>query len=61
MGTPSGIHLHAKPDDFFEICDVADRCGEVVEAVAGPLEAATRGDDLRAWSLPLPAAATQPE
>lgn len=53
----TGIRLYAKPDDFFELCDVADRCSDVVEAVTGPVDAAIRGDDLAAWSLPLPAAA----
>jgi arylsulfatase A-like enzyme len=48
--------LFAKPDDFFELTDVANRCG----AVAGPLEAllehAVTGDGRAAWRAPLPEA-----
>lgn len=58
VGAPPRIRLHAKPDDFFEVCDVADRCGAVVEAVTDVLEAAAAGDEARAWGLPLRAEAT---
>jgi hypothetical protein len=48
--------LFAKPDDYFERNDVADRCGGVVEELASAL-AASRGphgqDADGAWSAPL--------
>lgn len=48
--------LYHKPDDYFELCDVADRCPAVVEELA-PLAAAAAGGDLRsAWTAPLSAA-----
>lgn len=47
--------LHAKPDDFFEVADVGDRCPEVVSALA-EIVAAARVDENRPWTLPLGAA-----
>ena len=44
--------LHAKPDDFFEVADVSNRCPEVVAAMAEVVAAARVGDP-RAWVLPL--------
>ncbi len=38
-------HLFAKPDDAFELCDVADRC----PAVAEELATLATGDPARAW------------
>lgn len=51
--------LFAKPDDFFELCDVADRCPDVVDELRGVAEAAAAGDLERAWSMPLTEAATR--
>ncbi|MCE9630889.1 MAG: hypothetical protein K8S94_09290 [Planctomycetia bacterium] len=50
--------LFAKPDDFFELCDVADRCPDVVDELLGVAEAAAAGDLERAWGMPLSEAAT---
>jgi hypothetical protein len=48
--------LYHKPDDAFELCDVADRCPAVVEEL-GPLAlAAATGDVRRGWQAPLAAA-----
>ena len=44
--------LYAKPDDFFEVADVSNRCPEVVAAMAEVVAAARVGDP-RAWALPL--------
>jgi hypothetical protein len=41
--------LFAKPDDFFEACDVADRC----PAVADELSALAQGDLQQGWTIPL--------
>ncbi len=41
--------LFAKPDDFFETCDVADRC----PAVADELSSLARGNLEEAWTTPL--------
>jgi arylsulfatase A-like enzyme len=45
----SPARLFAKPDDFFEACDVADRC----PAVADELASLVRGDLQHAWTIPL--------
>lgn len=42
-------HLFAKPDDAFELCDVANRC----PAVAEELTTLAAGDSARAWSASL--------
>jgi hypothetical protein len=48
--------LYHKPDDAFELCDVADRCPAVVEEL-GPLAlAAATGDVGRGWQAPFAAA-----
>jgi hypothetical protein len=52
--------LFAKPDDYFELCDVADRCPEVAEELRRLAEAAEAGDGERAWQAPLTAAANPP-
>ncbi|MFM9194687.1 MAG: hypothetical protein ACKOWG_02885 [Planctomycetia bacterium] len=46
--------LFAKPDDYFELADVADRCGEVADRLASLADSALRGDRERAWLGPLP-------
>jgi hypothetical protein len=48
--------LYHKPDDYFELCDVADRCPAVVEELA-PLAAAAAGDIRGSWAAPLSGAA----
>ncbi len=52
--------LFAKPDDHFELCDVADRCPEVADELAGVARAAAAGDLAGAWAMPLAPAATTP-
>lgn len=55
-GREPAPRLYAKPDDYFEACDVADRCPEVAaELVAIAGEAG--GDPVAAWARPLSAAA----
>jgi arylsulfatase A-like enzyme len=50
--------LFAMPDDFFEVCDVADRCSDVADELGQLADAARRGDTERAWTAALtPAAA----
>jgi arylsulfatase A-like enzyme len=50
------IRLFAKPDDFFELADVANRCGHVAGALEALLEQANAGDGRAAWQTPLPEA-----
>lgn len=52
--------LFAKPDDYFELCDVADRCSEVADELAAVARAAIAGDLARAWQTPLGPATTTP-
>ncbi|MFM8633532.1 MAG: hypothetical protein ACKOEX_01770 [Planctomycetia bacterium] len=47
--------LFAKPDDFFECNDVADRCAGVVDALAAVLGRGGADDSAEAWRSPLPA------
>lgn len=49
--------LHAKPDDFFELCDVADRSAAEAEELGRLAAAAAAGDVARAWHEPLTPAA----
>ena len=49
--------LFHKPDDYFELCDVADRCPAVVEELGPPAAAAAAGDTDRGWLTPLSDAA----
>ena len=53
----AAARLFAKPDDYFEACDVADRCPDVAEELRRIAEAAAGGDLQRAWTDPLSAAA----
>jgi arylsulfatase A-like enzyme len=48
------IRLFAKPDDFFELADVANRCGDVAGALEALLEPAVAGTSRAAWQTPLP-------
>ena len=57
----SALKLFAKPDDCFDLCDVADRCPAVVEDLRPLAEAAAAGDRLRAWTTPLGAGARSAE
>jgi arylsulfatase A-like enzyme len=50
------IRLFAKPDDFFELADVANRCGDVAGALEALLEQAGMDDGRAAWQAPLPEA-----
>jgi arylsulfatase A-like enzyme len=49
--------LFAKPDDFFEVCDVADRSGGVADELTALAAAARAGDLATAWGRPLSHAA----
>jgi len=49
--------LFHKPDDFFEFCDVADRCQAVVEELQGLWGELGKGTGERAWTTPLSSAA----
>ncbi len=51
------VALYAKPDDYFEVCDVANRSAAVAEELGGLVAAAAAGDAARAWRSPLSAAA----
>lgn len=44
--------LFAKPDDYFEVCDVADRCPAVADELGRMAATATTGDVAAAWSAP---------
>ncbi len=57
-GEPA-VRLFAKPDDAFELCDVADRCAAAVDALRPLAEAAAAGDRATAWSRPLGPAAVE--
>ncbi|MFM8414589.1 MAG: hypothetical protein ACKOCX_07685 [Planctomycetota bacterium] len=50
--------LYAKPDDYFEACDVADRCPEVAAELTAIARQAL-GDAAAAWACPLSEAARQ--
>lgn len=47
------LRLHAKPDDFFELCDVADRSPDVAAELGRLIEAAVAGRQPEAWLGPL--------
>ena len=49
----SSVRLYAKPDDFYELCDVADRCPQEVDELAGLLAMLAAGDTRQAWATPL--------
>jgi arylsulfatase A-like enzyme len=48
------VRLFAKPDDFFELADVANRCADVAGPLEALLEQAREGDGRAAWLAPLP-------
>lgn len=49
----ASLRLFAKPDDYFELNDVASRCPADAERLAPVLAAAAADDLARAWSMPL--------
>ena len=49
--------LYHKPDDYFELCDVADRCPTIVEELGPLAAAAAAGDPRRGWLADLSPAA----
>jgi hypothetical protein len=49
--------LFHKPDDYFELCDVANRCPAVAEELAPLAAAAATGDVGRGWIVPVGEAA----
>jgi hypothetical protein len=56
-GEDGRSRLFAKPDDYFELSDVANRCPAVVAELRGIAAAAARGDREQAWQEPLSPAA----
>ncbi|MFN7814446.1 MAG: hypothetical protein ACK5SI_17525 [Planctomycetia bacterium] len=52
-GPRPAARLFHKPDDFFDLCDVADRCPAVAEELLGVWDAFEQGDEPRAMSQPL--------
>jgi hypothetical protein len=53
-GQERRVRLFAKPDDFFELADVANRCADVAGTLGDLLERACAGDRGAAWLTPLP-------
>lgn len=54
VGCPGGRpRLFAKPDDYFEQCDVADRCQAEAEELGRLLDDVAAGRTDRAWTAPL--------
>ena len=53
----NAVRLFAKPDDFFELADVANRCSDVVGPLGDLLERVIAGEDRAVWVATLPAAA----
>jgi arylsulfatase A-like enzyme len=47
------VRLFAKPDDFFELTDVASRCADVAGVLEPLLEQVAAGDGQAAWLTPL--------
>ena len=62
LGVSDGarVRLYAKPDDYFELCDVADRCPAVAEELGRLAALARAGDVAAAWREPLSEAALSP-
>lgn len=51
------VRLFARPDDYFDLCDVANRCPAVVDDLRPLADAAAAGDRPGAWTRPLGAGA----
>ncbi|NQW49228.1 MAG: hypothetical protein HQ464_15820 [Planctomycetes bacterium] len=49
-----GVQLFTKPDDFFELADVANRCPGVAEPLSALLAASSPDDPRPMWVAPLP-------
>jgi len=47
------VRLFARPDDYFDLCDVANRCPAVVDDLRPLADAAAAGDLPGAWTRPL--------
>lgn len=56
-GPRPAARLYHKPDDFFEMCDVADRCPAVAEELQCVWAAVADEKAEQAWEMPLSAAA----
>jgi len=52
------VRLFAKPDDFFELADVANRCSDVAGPLGELLERAIAGEERAVWGASLPDAAS---
>jgi hypothetical protein len=57
LPTGEPLRLYVKPDDYFEVSDVADRCPEVAGELGRLAAAAAAGDTETAWTAPLSEAA----
>jgi hypothetical protein len=57
-GDETPARLFAKPDDFFELSDVADRCAAVADELEQALEPVWRGAVAEAYARPLSVEAT---
>jgi hypothetical protein len=53
------IRLFAKPDDFYELADVANRCADVAGPLGDLLERACAGDREAAWLTRMPEATSE--
>ena len=58
-GVEQRPRLYAKPDDFFEVTDVADRCPAVADELCRALAAGGETGGAAAWRAPLSAAAVE--
>jgi hypothetical protein len=54
-GSGPRLRLYAKPDDYLELCDVAERCPAEVERFTPLLAAAAAGDPRAAWQAAIAA------
>jgi hypothetical protein len=54
------VRLFAKPDDFFELADVADRCDGMADEVASLVEESTGRPAGWAWQASLAGSAQKP-
>jgi len=52
------VRLFSKPDDFFELADVANRCADVAGPLGELLERAIAGEERAVWGASLPDAAS---
>jgi hypothetical protein len=59
-GDEKPARLFAKPDDYYELSDVANRCAAVADELGRALEPVWRGEIPQAYAQPLSPAATTP-